>query len=139
MSITVNITRRRLSLDRVIRAVMSPDVGGVVVFVGTVRSRSGSRRITSLLLEAAEDLARSDIERVAKAAKRRFNVAHIAVSHRVGTLGLGDVIVIIAVGATHRKDAFAACRFIIDELKKSTPIWKKELGPGWERWVKGEQ
>lgn len=91
------------------------------------------------MLEAAEDLAREDIERIARAAKRRFNVAQIAVSHRVGSLGLGDVIVIIAVGATHRKDAFAACRFVIDELKKSTPIWKKELGPGWERWVKGEQ
>lgn len=139
MSVTVNITRKKLSLDRVVRAVRSPDVGGIAVFIGTVRGRSGSRRVTSLLLEAAEDLAKSDIERIAKAAKKRFNVARIVVSHRVGSLRIGDVIVIIAVGAPHRKDAFAACRFIIDELKKSTPIWKKEFGPGWERWVKGEQ
>jgi len=139
MGISAEITRRRISLDRVVSAVKSPDVGGIAVFVGTVRARSGSRRVSSLLIEAAEDLAKPDIERIARTAKKRFRVRNIVVCHRIGKLDVGDVIVVVAVGAAHRKEAFAACRFVIDELKKSTPVWKKELGPGLERWVEGDR
>lgn len=140
MSVIVGVTSRQVSVDRAIRAVRSPAVGGIAVFIGTVRGTStDSRRLTSLELEAAQDLATADLERIANAAARKHKVSSICVRHRIGRLRVGDVIVVIAVGAPHRKDAFAACRFIIDELKKTTPIWKKERGPGFERWVEPER
>jgi molybdopterin synthase catalytic subunit len=89
-------------------------------------------------LEAADDLATNDMARICKEASRENVVSRIAVVHRVGRLAVGDVIIVIAVSAPHRKDAFSACRHVIDELKKTTPIWKKELDCKSSRWVDGE-
>jgi len=140
VSVRVSVTSRPISVDSAIKDVSSSDVGGIAVFVGTVRGTSaGARRITALELEAARDLARADLERIAKTAVREHEVSNICVRHRVGRLKVGDAIVVVAVGAPHRKDAFAACRFIIDELKKTTPIWKKECGRGFEHWVEPER
>jgi molybdopterin synthase catalytic subunit len=88
-----------------------------------------------MTLEAAKDLAEADLARICDKACKMFDVNDIAVAHRIGSLRVGDVIVAICVGAPHRKDAFRACEFIIDELKKTTPIWKKEVGLGKERWA----
>lgn len=89
-------------------------------------------------LEAATDLAEADLKRIAKESAKRFDLVKVAVHHRIGRLKVGDVIVVIAVSAPHRVDAFNACRFIIDELKKTTPIWKKEFSGSRHRWVEGE-
>lgn len=86
-------------------------------------------------LESAKDLAMKDLHKICKDAGVKYPVNNIAVEHRIGELMVGDVIVAIAVGSAHREDAFKACKYIIDELKKTTPIWKKEFGPTNERWV----
>ncbi len=86
-------------------------------------------------LEAATDLAEADLKRIANESAKKFDLVRVAVRHRIGRLSIGDVIVVIAVSAPHRKDAFRACRFIIDELKKTTPIWKKEFCGSKHRWV----
>ena len=91
--------------------------------------------MTRMTLEAAKGLAKADLARICDAASRKFEVNDIAVVHRVGSLRIGDIIVAIGVGAPHRKDAFKACSFIIDELKKTTPIWKKEISSKGEHWV----
>jgi len=131
----VNLTRARLSVDLAIKHVAGKNVGGTVVFIGSVRASSKGMRVKRMELEAAEDLAYEDIEHIVKRAHRRFEVLKVYVAHRLGKLQVGEMIVIIAVSAAHRKDAYGACRFIIDELKKTTPIWKKELGNGVQRWV----
>ena len=86
-------------------------------------------------LEAATDLAEADLKRIAKESAKKFDLVRVAIRHRIGRLSVGDVIVVIAVSAPHRKDAFRACRFIIDELKKTTPIWKKEFTSDNAYWV----
>jgi len=135
----VRITKRPVSVDAVIKATQSESAGGTCVFIGTVRSRSNGMRIERLEIEAAEELARGDLTRISGAASKRFDVCKIAVCHRIGNLRVGDVIITIAVSSPHRKDAFAACGFMINELKKTTPIWKKECGRGKEIWVEPEK
>lgn len=137
MVVTIRVSRAPISLDAVLAAVRTPAAGGIVSFVGTVRNQTDGMKITGIELEAAADMARADIRRIAKAAGRKFEVSKVSVVHRIGKLNVGDIIVVIAVSAPHRADAFKACKFIIDELKKTTPIWKKEFSGTKERWVEG--
>ncbi|OGS57280.1 MAG: hypothetical protein A3K60_06115 [Euryarchaeota archaeon RBG_19FT_COMBO_56_21] len=129
------VTSKPVSITRVIKSVSSPRSGGTVLFLGTVRASSRGMKVTKMRLESAKDLAKADLRRICKAVDQKYAVNHIAVEHRVGSLSVGEIIVAIAVGAAHREDAFKACKYIIDELKKTTPIWKKEIGPARERWV----
>lgn len=133
----VGITEEELSVDEALQWVSSPKAGGTVTFVGTVRDSSDGKDVSGLELESGGDLASADLERIAKAALEYFRLCKISVQHRVGRLSIGDKIVVIAVSAPHRDDAFLACRFVIDELKKTTPIWKKEFGHDGGRWVEG--
>lgn len=133
--VRIKIGEEPISGDEVLRLVSSKEAGGTVMFVGTVRNSSRSLKVTRMQIECASDLARKDLERIAGAAMRKFTVLRVAVLHRTGALKVGDTIVAIAVSAPHRKNAFNACSFIINELKKSTPIWKKESGPRGQRWV----
>lgn len=134
----VEVVKGRLPVQRVIASVADASAGGTVVFLGTVRSRSQGKKVLRIEVEAAADLAERDLERISHEALRRFKACRVSVAHRVGKLAVGDAIVVIAVSAPHRKEAFSACRYIIDELKKSTPIWKKEFGPRGCTWVDGE-
>jgi len=135
----IKISSKPLSIERAISSAATSAAGGTVVFVGTVRSSSGGERVRRMELESAEGLAENDLRRIAKQASARFGLEGLSVHHRVGKLKVGDPIVVIAASAAHRKEAFAACRFVIDEIKKSTPIWKKEFGRGRAgRWVQME-
>jgi molybdopterin synthase catalytic subunit len=134
---SARITERPIAIESVLKTVATKSAGGTVCFIGTVRDTSRGRRVSKMELETARDLAEKDLDRITQSARTRFNVERIAVVHRVGKLRLGDVIVVIAVSAAHRGDAFKACKYIIDELKKSTPIWKKEFGEGRATWVEG--
>ena len=137
MSAQVKVAKSPIRPESVLADVRTPSAGGIVSFIGTVRNRSDGLRVTRMELEAAVDLARKDLGRISTLAARRFKVSKISVVHRIGKLKVGDIIVVIAVSAPHREDAFKACKFIIDELKKSTPIWKKEFAGGKGRWVEG--
>ena len=139
MRALVRISRSPIRPEVVLSDVRTPSAGGIVSFVGTARNRSDGSRVTGMELEAAADLARKDLVRIATEAGERFEVSRISVAHRIGKLRIGDVIVAIAVSAPHRSDAFGACKFVIDELKKSTPIWKKEFSGKKGHWVKGER
>ena len=140
MSVTVSITKGPLSLTSISKHVQADEAGGTVIFVGTVRNSSeGMKKVTAIELEAAEELAKKDLLRIACKAESRYKLSKLAVTHRVGKMKVGDSIVVIAVSAPHRKEAFAACKFVIDELKKSTPIWKKEYGVADSRWVGPER
>lgn len=108
------------------------------MFIGTVRNHSEGRKVSRMEVESAADLARRDLKRICEEARRKHRVSRISVAHRVGMLSVGDPIVVIAVSAPHREAAFSACKHIIDELKKTTPIWKKEFGPRGSRWVDSE-
>lgn len=131
----LKVTSRSISVERVLRAVSDRSAGGTVLFIGTVRNSSEGGRVTALELESARDLAEIDLRKIASRAGKRFAVSRVAVVHRIGRLKVGEVIVVVAVSAPHRQAAFLACKYIIDELKKTTPIWKKEFGTRSSRWV----
>jgi len=134
----VRIVRDPILVDEVIGSVESRSAGCIVSFTGTVRNKSDLGRVTEMHLEVAEDLAMKDLQRIAEDAMSAQELIGVAVTHRVGDLKVGEVIVVIAVSAAHRKDAFGACEYMIDELKKTTPIWKKERSGRSGQWVKGE-
>ncbi|MEO6913163.1 MAG: molybdenum cofactor biosynthesis protein MoaE [Candidatus Baltobacteraceae bacterium] len=101
--------------------------GAVVTFVGVVRERSDdNREVSGLVYESHAAIAAVEMEKIAAEAQERFGECEIAMQHRVGELSIGEVSVAVAVGAVHRAQAFDACEYAIDELKRRAPIWKKE-------------
>jgi len=113
--------------------------GCVVTFVGTVRDASEGRPVSRMSIEVYEDMARTQLEAIVGEAEDRFDVDRVEVVHRYGDLAVGDNIVFIGVSAGHRDEGFEACRYIIDELKKRVPIWKKEYTPDGVVWVEGDR
>lgn len=119
------------------RAVFSRKFGAVASFTGTVRSPHAGRHVKAVTYDCFTPLAIKELSRIAAAAERRWPV-RVAVSHRTGRLAVGAASVSIAVGSSHRAEAFEACRYVIDELKKTVPIWKKEhYTTGSGRWLAG--
>jgi molybdopterin synthase catalytic subunit len=124
-----------LSVDRLLDAVREPAVGGIALFVGVVRDADEGQGVVSLDYTqhpTAEQALRACAERVAGA----HDVLSVAVEHRVGHLVVGDLAVVVAVGAVHRAEALAACRQLIDDLKAEVPIWKEQqFSSGASEWV----
>lgn len=118
------------------RAVGSPAAGGFVAFEGWVRDHNEGRPVSSLEYEAYAALAVVEGERILEEARERFAVEHLGAVHRTGHLAIGDLAVWVGVSAAHRDAAFAACRYVIDELKRRVPIWKREhYADGTAEWV----
>src|SRR3990170_1981285 len=119
----------------IVASVNDPRAGAVMLFCGTVREHSRERRVQFLEYEAYEALAEREMRRIAEEAARRWPVLRLAAVHRLGHLNVGETSIAIAISAPHRADAFAAARFVIDALKQSVPIWKKEVWGGGEEWI----
>jgi molybdopterin synthase catalytic subunit len=116
--------------------VEDPAAGAVVVFEGRVRNHAEGRAVRSLSYEAYDALAVKEGERVLAEALEKFEILRAACVHRVGDLEIGDCAVWVGVASAHRADGFAACRYIIDEVKRRLPIWKKEFfADGDSGWV----
>jgi molybdopterin synthase catalytic subunit/molybdopterin converting factor small subunit len=131
----LELTDRPISVDRLLREAADPRAGAVVLFLGVVRDNAHGRRVRHLTYEAYETLARREIEKIAADIQERWPVVRVAIVHRTGRLEVGEASVAIAVSAPHRADAFDAGRFAIDTLKRTVPIWKKEVWEGGEGWV----
>jgi len=130
----IRIQTEDVDIAAMIAAAKVPGTGAVVVFDGIVRDDG----ITEMELEAYEAVAVAGLEKIAVEATERFGLLHVSIVHRIGRLAIGENIVVIVVSAGHRHEAYDGSRFIIDELKKSVPIWKKELTRDGGRWVDGE-
>ena len=107
--------------------VMCPESGGIDIFIGTVRSQTKGKRVLRLEFEAYKKMAESEIRKIVEDSFRQWLLHKVLVHHRTGILGVGEVPVVIAVSAAHRDAAFDACRYAIDTLKQTVPIWKKEV------------
>ena len=134
-SIDIVITSDSLDISKAESFVAGDELGGEVVFVGRVRNHSKGKVVVQLDFEAMEGMAIKEMREIAETALERFEVQKVAIHHAVGKLKIGEIPVVIAVGATHRKAAFEACQFCIDTLKKNVPIWKKEIFSDGEEWV----
>jgi molybdopterin converting factor subunit 1 len=124
-----------LSLAAVVEAVSRVSQGGVVTFTGVVRDHSKGKRVTRLDYEAYAPMAERKLADIAREAREQWPGAEVAVMHRVGTLVPGDLAVVIAASAPHRREAFRACEHVIERLKQDVPIWKKEYAEDGEVWV----
>lgn len=118
-----------------INFVQSDSAGAVDVFIGTVRNNTKGRKVVRLDFEAYEPMAISEMGKIAKIASEKWPIEKVAMHHRVGTLEIGEIAVVIAVSTPHRKASFEACQFAIDTLKQTVPIWKKEIFEDGEVWV----
>jgi molybdopterin synthase catalytic subunit len=129
------LSDRPLDVGEVTARVTGPDAGGVVIFVGAVRDASRGHPIRHLEYEAYAGMAEREMEKICEAAARRWPGVRVAIAHRAGHLEIGDLAVVIAAAAPHRPEAFEACRFAIDTLKQTVPIWKKEVATDGAWWV----
>ena len=131
----INITHSKIDTGQVLQHASSLEGGAICVFIGTVRNKTANKRVVRLEYEGYEPMAVKELEKILAEAKRRWPVIRLAISHRLGTLHLGDEAVVVAVSTPHRKESFEACQFVIDTLKQTVPIWKKEVFEGGEEWV----
>jgi molybdopterin synthase catalytic subunit len=131
----IRVTKSDFSVDEELRRLKTPSVGGIVTFVGVVRAESEGQRIDSMEIEVYPEMAEKQLQIIRGEAIKKFGVEEILIVHRYGNLMVGDNIVLIAVSAGHRDSAFDACRYVIDELKKRVPIWKREYNPAGACWV----
>jgi len=134
----VELTRTRIPTDGIVACLKAPADGAVAVFEGIVRNHSGGRQTLHLEYEAYEPMALEKMRGLADEARARFAIDQIAIVHRLGRLEIGETSVLIAVSSGHRAAAFDACRFAIDTLKRTVPIWKKEYFAGGAVWAEGE-
>ena len=128
---------REESLDpmAIAQGIRSDADGALVLFQGIVREHSRGKQVRALVYEAYGSMAGKQMEDLAEEARRRWPISGVAVVHRIGTLAVGEVSVVIAVAASHRGEAFDACEWLIDELKHTVPIWKKEVYTEGEAWI----
>lgn len=133
----VAVTADAIDPTAALERVADPACGAVVLFLGTVRDHSpGVEGVTHLEYEAYGGVVEDKITEVVDEALARWPVAHMVAIHRTGELGVGEVSVAVAASSPHREHAFAAGRYVIDELKARAPIWKKEHWPGGAEWVR---
>ncbi len=137
-SIRVSVGDEPIDSGALVAGVGRPDSGATVLFLGTVRDHSeGKAGVTHLEYEVFAERVEPKIREIVDEAVGRWPVLSAAVEHRSGVVNLGEASVGVAVSCAHRADAFAAARFIIDELKQRAPIWKKEHWPGGAEWSPG--
>lgn len=134
----VQIVRVPIESQRTISNLKRGDDGAVVVFEGTVRNQTRGRRTLFLYYEAYEEMALQQMESLAMQALEQFQIRDVALVHRMGRLEIGETSVLIVVASAHRAAAFDACRWLIDTLKRTVPIWKKEHFADGAVWADGE-
>ncbi len=135
VSTQIEIYPTPLNVSDCVDWIMSPQAGGIDMFIGTVRDATKGKKVIRLEFEAYKNMALKEMEKIAGQAYDKWPVQKILIHHRTGVLQVGEIPVIIAVAAAHRDAAFDACRYIIDTLKQTVPIWKKEIFEDGEVWV----
>jgi molybdopterin converting factor subunit 1 len=132
------LTTEAIDVGAVARRVVLPECGATVTLDGYAREWTKGRQTLHLIYEAYAPMAQRELQRLGREAHERFEIAHIGIVHRTGRLEIGETSVVIAISAPHRRTAFEACEWAIRELKRTVPIWKKEVFADGEVWVEGE-
>ena len=133
----VRLQKEPIDVGAVIESVRGRASGGLAVFIGTVRDNNDGRHVSALEYHAYEGLAAQEMQSLVDRVRAHRTVDAIAAVHRLGRLELGEIAVVVAVSSAHRAEAFDSCREVIEELKHSVPIWKKEHFEGGEIWIEG--
>lgn len=132
------ITNETLETGAIARRVVPANCGATVTLDGYVRQFTKGRETLYLVYEAYEAMALREMEKLIEKAHAQFEIENVGIVHRLGKLEIGETSVVISVAAPHRRDAFEACEWLIKELKRTVPIWKKEVYADGETWIEGE-
>lgn len=132
------LTNSTIDMTSVARRVVPPECGATVTLDGYVRQFTKGRETLYLEYESYEPMALKEMEKLVEAAHQQFEISNVGIVHRLGKLEIGETSVVISVASPHRKAAFAACEWLIGELKRTVPIWKKEVYVDGEEWIEGE-
>ena len=133
------LTKDVIDVGQVARRVVPRECGATVTLDGYAREWTAGRKTLYLVYEAYEAMALTEMQRLGRDAHKRFEIAHVGIVHRTGRLDIGETSVVIAVSAPHRRAAFEACEWVIKELKRTVPIWKKEVYEDGEEWVEPQE
>jgi molybdopterin synthase catalytic subunit len=129
------LTRRPIEPEALLAAVSNPGLGGTALFMGTVRRAPEDGPVAGIEYTAYEEMVAAEFDRILAEARQRWPGGTVAVCHRLGTVSAGEASIAIAAAMPHRADAFAACRYVIEEVKRRLPVWKQEvLDDGTRRW-----
>lgn len=126
----IAITHEPIDPFRFIESAKRPETGGIVTFIGNVRDDG----IEALELDVCEEVALSDLRKIAEQASSDYHLNTVDIIHRVGRMQLTETIVVIVVGSSHRQEGFAACSWILEQIKEFVPIWKKDICKNGESW-----
>ena len=131
----IELTSHPLDPDQFTSAVRRGANGAVVTFLGTTRDNFDGKQVLTLEYEAFDEMAIKKLEEVRQELLAEFGLDEIAIGHRIGTVGIGEISLVVAVGSPHRKEGFHACHKAVDRIKEVVPIWKKEIYQDGSRWV----
>jgi len=129
------VTDKPIELQELVNYVSDAEAGAIATFIGTTRNNNEGRRVIALDYDGYPEMAEKELARIGADAQTKWPICKMAIVHRLGPVQITEASVIIAVSAGHRDAAFAACRFAIEEIKKTVPIWKKEVYEGGEVWI----
>lgn len=135
----IRVTPERLDPEAAIEAVRRDEAGAVDLFLGVVRNENRGRAVDHLVYDAYPTMAEKTMRELAEAAAERFGLSGVAVLHRTGRLAIGETSLLVAVSAAHREATFEAGRWLVNEVKRRVPVWKKEVWADGEEWIEGPE
>ncbi len=135
----IRVTDQVLGADAAARAVESPAAGAINVFLGVVRNNNLGRDVSHLVYDAYPEMAEKVMREVAVEAQGRFKLEEVAILHRTGRLEIGETSLIVAVSCGHRAESFEAGHWLVNEIKRRVPVWKKEVWADGEEWIEGPE
>ena len=129
------VTNQPIDLQELVQFVADPEAGAIATFIGTTRNNNEGRKVIALDYDGYPEMAEKELARIGDVAHKQWPICRMAIVHRLGPVQITEASVVIAVSSAHRDAAFAACRFAIEEIKRTVPIWKKEVFEGGEVWI----
>ncbi|MDI3476075.1 MAG: molybdopterin synthase catalytic subunit [Thermococcaceae archaeon] len=135
----VMVTQESFDVNRAIELISNPESGAYVVFLGKVRAHNRGRKVERLIYEVYGEMAVSEMAKIREEALRKFPIFDAVIWHRYGDLPVGEDTILVVVSSAHRKEAFEACSWIVDEVKRRVPVWKKEVTEEGEFWIEGDR
>ncbi|MHB8232124.1 MAG: molybdenum cofactor biosynthesis protein [bacterium] len=130
----IEITSEKIDVGKVIGFISDNSAGSVLLFNGTVRDNEEGKPVEYLFYEAYEEMAVKEIKKLIGAAFNDFNIIKVCIIHRIGKMDIGEISISIGISSPHREDSYLASKFLIDNIKETVPIWKKEIFDGGGKW-----
>ena len=135
----IEVTDKPLDAEAITSRVRKDTNGAVVTFLGTTRNKTDDRKVLHLEYEAYQPMAQKVFEEIINEIGAKWVIEDVSIVHRIGRLEVGDASLVVAVGSPHRAEAFLACQYVVDRIKQSVPIWKKEFFEGGEVWIESPE